>query len=164
MDDVAADTRIRATVIEAIEADHFELCGGTVYARGHIRSIARVVGVDSEPLIARVRRRSPRGARPVAAVVAQPTDRPGVGRPLRATHSPNWTVAMVAALVLICGLALAGLLANQSGGSNTPSIARRQRSRIIPASSSTAAAPSSPPPSSVAELPAQRARPCWCGR
>ena len=33
---VAETTRIRRTLIEAIEADDYRLCGGDVYARGHI--------------------------------------------------------------------------------------------------------------------------------
>lgn len=48
---VSEQTRMRQTMIAAIEKDDFTLCGGSVYARGHIRSIARVVGIDSVPLI-----------------------------------------------------------------------------------------------------------------
>jgi cytoskeletal protein RodZ len=50
--DVSARTRIRGGLIRAIEHDDFGPCGGDFYARGHIRAIARVVGVDSQPLIA----------------------------------------------------------------------------------------------------------------
>jgi cytoskeletal protein RodZ len=49
--DVSARTRIRQTLIRAIERDDFAACGGDFYARGHVRAIARVVGVDSERLI-----------------------------------------------------------------------------------------------------------------
>ena len=49
--DVSARTRIRQTLIRAIERDDFGACGGDFYARGHVRAIARVVGVDSERLI-----------------------------------------------------------------------------------------------------------------
>jgi cytoskeletal protein RodZ len=49
--DVSARTRIRPALIRAIERDDFGACGGDFYARGHVRAIARVVGVDSEPLI-----------------------------------------------------------------------------------------------------------------
>ena len=50
--DVSARTRIRTPLIRAIEQGDFGQCGGDFYARGHIRAIARVVGVDSRPLIA----------------------------------------------------------------------------------------------------------------
>jgi cytoskeleton protein RodZ len=48
---VSQRTRIRAPIIEGIERDDFSVCGGDFYARGHIRAIARVAGVDPEPLV-----------------------------------------------------------------------------------------------------------------
>ncbi len=53
VDQLAARTRIPATVIEDLERDNFSTCGGPTYARGHIRTIARICGVgDSEVLLA----------------------------------------------------------------------------------------------------------------
>ncbi|MGA0112985.1 MAG: helix-turn-helix domain-containing protein [Candidatus Nanopelagicaceae bacterium] len=53
VEQLAARTRIPATVIEDLERDNFSTCGGPAYARGHIRTIARICGVgDSEVLIA----------------------------------------------------------------------------------------------------------------
>jgi hypothetical protein len=51
VDQVSERTRIRATIIRAIERDDYAMCGGDFYARGHIRAIARVVGTDPAPLI-----------------------------------------------------------------------------------------------------------------
>jgi cytoskeleton protein RodZ len=48
---VSQRTRIRAAIIEGIERDDFSACGADFYARGHIRAIARVAGVDPEPLV-----------------------------------------------------------------------------------------------------------------
>ena len=48
---VSQQTRIRETIIRAIEQDDFSSCGGDFCARGHIRSIAAVVGADPVPLI-----------------------------------------------------------------------------------------------------------------
>ncbi len=48
---VSQQTRIRESIIRSIEQDDFSPCGGDFYARGHIRSIAEVVGVDPVPLI-----------------------------------------------------------------------------------------------------------------
>lgn len=52
IDDISAKTRLRATVVRAIEADDFSLCGGDFYARGHIRTLAGLVGLDPAPLLA----------------------------------------------------------------------------------------------------------------
>jgi cytoskeletal protein RodZ len=48
---VSQQTRIRESIIRSIEQGDFSPCGGDFYARGHIRSIANVVGVDPAPLI-----------------------------------------------------------------------------------------------------------------
>jgi hypothetical protein len=48
---VSERTRIRETIIRGIEDGDYSACGGDFYARGNIRSIAKVVGTDSEPLI-----------------------------------------------------------------------------------------------------------------
>jgi cytoskeletal protein RodZ len=48
---VSQQTRIRESIVRAIEQGDFSPCGGDFYARGHIRSIAEVVGVDPVPLI-----------------------------------------------------------------------------------------------------------------
>jgi cytoskeletal protein RodZ len=49
--DVSARTFIREGLIRSIEEDEFAPCGGDVYARGHIRAIASVVGADPAVLI-----------------------------------------------------------------------------------------------------------------
>jgi cytoskeletal protein RodZ len=48
---VGHQTRIRESIIRSIEQGDLSPCGGDFYARGHIRSIAEVVGVDPLPLI-----------------------------------------------------------------------------------------------------------------
>ncbi|MGE5289683.1 MAG: helix-turn-helix domain-containing protein [Micromonosporaceae bacterium] len=48
---VSLQTRIRETIIRDIENDDYSACGGDFYARGHIRSIAKVTGADPESLI-----------------------------------------------------------------------------------------------------------------
>jgi Helix-turn-helix domain len=49
--EVSQRTRVRENIIEGIEHDEYAACGGDVYARGHIRSIADAVGTDPSPLI-----------------------------------------------------------------------------------------------------------------
>jgi len=51
VDQLAERTRIRPHVIESIEVDDFGPCGGDFYARGHLRTLARILGVDAEPLL-----------------------------------------------------------------------------------------------------------------
>ena len=57
--DVASATRMRASIIEAMEADDFSLCGGAVYARGQLRMMAPIIGLDPDDLAAAFDAQSP---------------------------------------------------------------------------------------------------------
>ncbi|MFC7644181.1 helix-turn-helix domain-containing protein [Streptosporangium lutulentum] len=46
-------TRVREALIHAMEREDFSLCGGDFYTRGHLRNIAKVLGLDYEALIHR---------------------------------------------------------------------------------------------------------------
>jgi cytoskeletal protein RodZ len=96
---VSERTRIRETIVRGIEHDDFSACGGDFYARGHIRSIARVVGVDSEPLIHEYD--TTHGA--PEAIRAADVFEPATPIKLRERRGPNWTLVMVIVLALVVG-------------------------------------------------------------
>ncbi|MET9844407.1 helix-turn-helix domain-containing protein [Streptomyces ossamyceticus] len=98
VDDVSNATRVRITIVHAIERDDFAPCGGDVYARGHIRSVARAVRIDPAPLLAQYD--EAHGGRP-APTPAAPLFEAERIRPER--RGPNWTAAMVAAIVAVIG-------------------------------------------------------------
>ncbi|MFH0173863.1 helix-turn-helix domain-containing protein [Streptomyces cacaoi] len=98
VDDVSSATRVRIVIIHAIESDDFAPCGGDVYARGHIRTLARAVHLDPAPLIERYD--DTHGGRP-APTPAAPLFEAERIRPER--RGPNWTAAMVAAIVAVVG-------------------------------------------------------------
>lgn len=52
VDDVAAATRVRASVLAALEDDDLAVLGPAVYARGHLRTIATVIGLDPDAVLA----------------------------------------------------------------------------------------------------------------
>ncbi|MER7486782.1 RodZ domain-containing protein [Streptomyces sp. NPDC126497] len=99
VDDVSAATRVRVAIVRAIEADDFTPCGGDVYARGHIRTLARAVDLDPAPLISQYEAEHG-GGRP-APTPAAPLFEAERIRPER--RGPNWTAAMVAAIVVVIG-------------------------------------------------------------
>jgi hypothetical protein len=107
VDQLADRTRIRPHVIEAVEVDDFEPCGGDFYARGHLRTLARVLGIDVTPLLAAYDERyahAPINPRRVfEAELAT-----GANGSIRGTRGgPNWSVlvAVVMALVLCWSIA-----------------------------------------------------------
>ena len=106
VDELAERTRIRPHVIESIEVDDFAPCGGDFYARGHLRTLARVLGQDPAPLLARFDDRyatAPINARRVfEAELAT-----GMTGTMRSTlGGPNWglLIGAVLSLVLIWGV------------------------------------------------------------
>ncbi len=106
VDQLAERTRIRPHVIESIEVDDFTPCGGDFYARGHLRTLCRVLGIDVTPLLASYDERyahAPISPRKVfEAELAT-----GTGA-LRATRGGlNWSllVAVLMALVLAWSVA-----------------------------------------------------------
>ncbi|MEV6945529.1 RodZ domain-containing protein [Streptomyces sp. NPDC051172] len=98
VDDVTNATRVRIAIVHAIEADDFAPCGGDVYARGHIRTLAKAVHLDPAPLLAQYD--AEHGGRP-APTPAAPLFEAERIRPER--RGPNWTAAMVAAIVAVVG-------------------------------------------------------------
>jgi cytoskeleton protein RodZ len=51
LEDLAAKTNIRISVLSEIEKDNFSQCGGETYARGHVRNIASILKADQKEFI-----------------------------------------------------------------------------------------------------------------
>ncbi|MEV7724716.1 helix-turn-helix domain-containing protein [Streptomyces sp. NPDC101733] len=98
VDEVSSTTRVRIPIVHAIEEDDFTRCGGDVYARGHIRTLARAVHLDPAPLIDTYD--AAHGGRPAPTPAAPMFEAERI-RPER--QRPNWTAAMVAAIVAVIG-------------------------------------------------------------
>jgi cytoskeletal protein RodZ len=149
LEDDAAATRIRRTLVMNIEDDDYSACGGDFYARGHLRNIAVAVGLDPAPLLAEF-----------------DAARTGAG-PARATEvfeaetstwkerrgGPNWSAAMAAALVLVIAYGLVQAFSGSGGGGHE--VADPSRTTSAPPSTS---APSSPTPSGDGSAVAQAPR------
>lgn len=107
IDQLADRTRIRPHVIESIEVDDFEPCGGDFYARGHLRTLARILGVDAAPLLESYDERYARAPiNPRRVFEAELAT--GAHGSIRGTRGgPNWSllVAVVMALVLCWSVA-----------------------------------------------------------
>ncbi len=147
---VSERTRIRETIVRGIEHDDFSACGGDFYARGHIRSIARVVGADSEPLIHEYD--TTHGA--PQAIRAADVFEPATPIKLKERRRPNWSVAMIIVLALVVGYGVYRAVdAVASPGSHPPS---------------AAAAPSTPAPtpthvSNTVVIRLTAIEDCWVG-
>ena len=104
VEDVSRATRIRGELLRKIEADDFEACGGSVYARGHVRAIATHLGLDAAELVAEFDRTH---AAPDAPAAREIFEREVVAVPERT--GPNWTAAMAVAAGVLLIVALVSL-------------------------------------------------------
>ncbi len=110
VDRLAERTRIRPHVIESIEVDDFAPCGGDFYARGHLRTLARVLGIDVTPLLTAYDARyadAPINPRRVfEAELAT-----GTHGSIRGTRGgPNWSVLIAAVMALVLAWSVARLV------------------------------------------------------
>jgi cytoskeleton protein RodZ len=125
VDQLAERTRIRPHVIEAIEIDDFAPCGGDFYARGHLRTLARVLGVDVAPLLATYDDRysdAPIDPRRVFEAELA-TGRHG---PIRGVKGgPNWSVIVAAVMTVVLAWSVARLVMDHPGtvSPSSPSLA-----------------------------------------
>jgi len=125
IDQLADRTRIRPHVIEAIEIDDFAPCGGDFYARGHLRTLARVLGVDVAPLLAAYDETyadAPIDPRRVfeAELAA------GRHGPIRGVKGgPNWSVIVAAVMTVVLAWSVARLVMDHPTSVNpsSPSLA-----------------------------------------
>ena len=133
VDALAERTRIRPHVIESIEVDDFAPCGGDFYARGHLRTLARVLGLDIAPLLKSYDEKyadAPINPRKVFEAELATGSNGGI----RSTRGgPNWSVLIAAIMTLVLAWSIARLvmdtpvelqspapILNGSGGPNQP--------------------------------------------
>ena len=157
---VSQQTRIRETIIRAIEQDDFASCGGDFYARGHIRSIAAVVGADPVPLIREYDHEHgpPGGIR--AAEIFEPAT------PIKIREPRPFGLGKVLIVVLLAVIGFAAYHLVSTGGGSHPSAATGGTTRPT-ASPSRASATVSPvvhhPVTPMAVIKVTATQDCWIG-
>lgn len=107
VDALAERTRIRPHVIEAIEVDDFEPCGGDFYAKGHLRTLARVLGLAPDPLVGTYEERYSHAPINPRRVFEADLASAGNGALRTSRGGPNWSalVAVVMAVILAWSIA-----------------------------------------------------------
>ncbi|MBM9460083.1 helix-turn-helix domain-containing protein [Nocardioides sp. zg-536] len=142
IDQLSERTRIRPHVIEAMEVDDFGPCGGDFYARGHLRTLARVLGVDAGPMVAAYDERYAHA--PVdPRRVFESELATGAGGAIRSTRGGrNWSVLIAAVMGAVLVWSVAQLVMgdpaptakapvlNQSGGVTKAAAAKGDPVRV----------------------------------
>ncbi len=128
VEQVSVRTRIRPALLRELEAGRTARCGGSAYARGHLRALATVTGVDPAGMLAALadldleqdvppdegRRTGPgpgRRVRPGAArsrAVGRRPGRPVLPTSAREAGRPRWGAAAATAAGVVAVLLLVG--------------------------------------------------------
>ncbi|MBO9520287.1 MAG: DUF4115 domain-containing protein [Nocardioidaceae bacterium] len=107
IDELSQRTRIRPHVLEAMERDDFVPCGGDVYARGHLTSVARVLGLSLDPLLATYEERYAQGPINARRVFEADLSTSMSGGMRASIGGPRWSllISAVLCLAMVWGLA-----------------------------------------------------------
>jgi len=111
VEQVSKKTNIRIGVIEDLEKNSVEVCGGIAYARGHIRSIARVIKADGDLLVAAIEAAQNIDSR---KIIDQLYDNNIADRPKEKKVMKFSTLAGAAAIILGIGFVISIALGNAS--------------------------------------------------
>jgi len=157
---VSQQTRIRESIIASIEQGDFSPCGGDFYARGHIRSIAEVVGTDPAPLIREYDEEHGPPGKMRAAQIFEPST------PIRIREPRNLHMGRVLAVALI---AVAGFGAYRLVSTHdehptaTPTVTLRPSAAPTVTVTPKAATQTTAPPKNEAVIKLTAISDCWVG-
>jgi cytoskeletal protein RodZ len=143
---IASLTRIPQTVIRDLEEEKFSSSGGTTYARGHIRTIAKLLNADTDRLISSFEEITGESNRPMIELLEENN-----ATALRRKQSLNISPKLIAtaasvivgvAIIIPTGMALSKSLTHKSSVSTVAT--KSQSHSSSPQKTTTNATPSTP--------------------
>lgn len=118
VEELAARTRIRGALIKELENDNFVNCGGDTYARGHIRTIARILEIDGAQLLSEFTESFVPEERPMMDLLVENS----AARPPREKKPVSWKAlsGIAASIVVIIASVQFVVVINKSNESVKP--------------------------------------------
>jgi cytoskeleton protein RodZ len=170
IDEVEAETRIRAKYLLALEDERFDVLPGDVYARAFLRDYAEELGLDAQEMVDELNDlRAPPDAPLTPQPSVHPITSPWEGR--RKAVGLAITAVVAVAVAVAAGLALVGAIngnnnsAGGAAGGSTPSSTPPPATSTHPASTSAGATPPPAGGSGAARrtsgLALAASGPCW---
>jgi cytoskeletal protein RodZ len=157
---VSQQTRIRESIIASIEQGDFSPCGGDFYARGHIRSIAEVVGTDPVPLI----REYDEEHGPPGKMRASQIFEPATPIRIREPHNLHLGRVLAVALLAVVGFGAYRLVSTHDDHSSaTPTVTLRPAPAATVTVTPTPVTHTTAPPKDEAVIKLTATSDCWVG-
>jgi cytoskeletal protein RodZ len=157
---VSRQTRIRESIIASIEQGDFSPCGGDFYARGHIRSIAEVVGTDPVPLVREYDEEHGPPGKMRAAQIFEPAT------PIKIREPRNLHLGRVlaVALIAVAGFGAYRLVSTHDTRSTaTPTVTVRPEVTVTARPTTAPVTHAAAPPKNEAVIQLTAISDCWVG-
>jgi cytoskeletal protein RodZ len=145
---VSQRTCIRETIVRGIERGDYSACGGDFYARGHVRSIARAVGLDPDQVV----REYDATQRPSAQITAADVFQPYTPVKLKERRRPNWGIVLLAGVVVVAGIVGFRYLAHSSTPRPSASSHHSHHHPATPATSTSVAPAAAQSPATQVQI------------
>lgn len=113
LDDLAALTSIRAGLLAEMEKNNFSHCGGDIYARGHLRNIAPIIGRDPAELVDLYNSEHSAESRSINELLAENS----VTRVPHEKKSISWKIPAAFSLATLLIVGIVQIIMTNSGGS-----------------------------------------------
>jgi hypothetical protein len=130
VDDLAERTRIRPHVIECLERDDMSVCGGDVYARGHLRMLAQSLGLDPQPMVERYD--ATFASEPIRVRDVFDAELSTTGLVRSGDARPRWDILVAVVVVLALGWTGARYLSGDASAGRPVGIASHPRGPASP--------------------------------
>lgn len=140
INDLSEATSVRAGLLSQMEENDFSHCGGDIYARGHLRNIAPLIGLDAAKLIDLYNQEHSIESRSLNDLLAENNV---TKVPIEKKRMSWKTPAAVSIFVLLTFIVVQILISN-SNSSTTVAVDPTPVATVSPTASPTAAASESP--------------------
>jgi cytoskeleton protein RodZ len=157
----AEDMHLDAWVIQAIEANRFEALGAPVYARGHLRKYAALLGLSPATVIERYEALggTPVTPAPIPAAIAAPL----IVERRRVSKLPLWIAAAIAVVAGIAWLVFELWWKPSSNSATSEVVAPAVSEPVSEPVEEVQQTPASAAPTAVAQAPVTAATPAVAG-
>lgn len=146
IEDLGSATSIRVGLLTEMENNDFSHCGGDVYARGHLRNIATIIGVDPAKIIELYDHEHSMASKSTAEALAENS----VTRVPHEKRTLSWKVPAAVSLSILLVVGVVQIVVSNSKSSSTPTVVATESA--TPAPSDSASPEASPSESPVAPV------------
>ena len=143
IEDLAAATSIRVGLLTEMENNNFAHCGGDVYARGHLRNIAAIIGIDPVKVIDLYDQEHSLSSKSTTEALSENS----VTRVPHEKRTISWKAPAAVSLAILLIVGAVQIVISNSKSSSTPSV-------IATDSPTPSVSASASPEVSVSESPA----------